>query len=146
MRLLELNRQGRPGGFSDDARGHYISCTQSAGPEAEVIGSHYRRILADGRGRALYLFTSDRSQGPGPRQTAPRPRRTSSVGPHGSSCQAAVGIVNGRSHGEELQGHRRSPPLYYYQGDRSPGEVNCQAAVEFGGYWYVLRSNGKAVK
>ena len=32
------------------------------GPKLKVIGSDYGRILADGRGRALYLFTSDRGQ------------------------------------------------------------------------------------
>ena len=49
-----------------------------------------------------------------------------------------------RSDGK-LQATYAGHPVYYYVGDRSPGEVNCQAAVEFGGYWYVLRADGTAV-
>ena len=57
MRLLELERKGRPGGLGDDTRGQHNSNsrTQPAWPEGEVIGSEYGRMLADGRGRALYL-------------------------------------------------------------------------------------------
>jgi predicted lipoprotein with Yx(FWY)xxD motif len=50
-----------------------------------------------------------------------------------------------RSDGK-LQATYVGHPVYYYEGDHSPGEVNCQAAVEFGSYWYVLRSNGWAVQ
>ena len=50
-----------------------------------------------------------------------------------------------RSDGK-LQATYAGHPVYYYVGDRSPGEVNCQAAVEFGGYWYVLRGSGQAVR
>jgi predicted lipoprotein with Yx(FWY)xxD motif len=36
-------------------------------------------------------------------------------------------------------------PLYYFIGDRHPGEVNCQGAEQFGGTWYVLTRRGSAV-
>jgi hypothetical protein len=36
-------------------------------------------------------------------------------------------------------------PLYYYVGDREPGQVLCQAVNEYGGYWYVVRRDGRAV-
>ena len=39
------------------------AASKQRGPKLKVIGSDYGRILADGRGRALYLFTSDRGQG-----------------------------------------------------------------------------------
>jgi predicted lipoprotein with Yx(FWY)xxD motif len=35
--------------------------------------------------------------------------------------------------------------LYYYVGDRSPGEIKCQAAVEYGGGWYVLDLHGNKI-
>ena len=54
-----------------------------------------------------------------------------------------VGTIR-RSDGK-LQATYAGHPVYYYVGDRSPGEVNCQAAAEFGGYWYVLRADGTAV-
>jgi hypothetical protein len=37
-------------------------------------------------------------------------------------------------------------PVYFYVGDNEPGEVLCQAVNEFGGFWYVLRATGKAVR
>ena len=37
-------------------------------------------------------------------------------------------------------------PLYYYVGDRSPGQVLCQNVVEFGGRWLLLRPSGKLLR
>jgi predicted lipoprotein with Yx(FWY)xxD motif len=39
----------------------------------------------------------------------------------------------------------RGHPLYYYIGDRLPGQVLCQNVEEFGGRWYVLTRRGSAV-
>jgi predicted lipoprotein with Yx(FWY)xxD motif len=36
-------------------------------------------------------------------------------------------------------------PLYYYVGDRRPGEVLCQAVAEYGGTWYVVAPDGRAI-
>jgi hypothetical protein len=36
-------------------------------------------------------------------------------------------------------------PLYHWYGDRSRGQIGCQAAVEFGGTWLVLKPSGKLV-
>ena len=37
-------------------------------------------------------------------------------------------------------------PLYYYVGDRKPGQVLCQNVREFGGVWLVIRSTGALVR
>ncbi len=118
------------------------------GPKLKVIGSDYGRILADSRGRALYLFTSDRGQGSrcsGDCATAWPPYIVKSAPAAVAGAKPGLAGTTRRGDGK-LQATYAGHPLYYYEGDRSPGEVNCQAAVEFGGYWYVLRSNGKAVK
>jgi predicted lipoprotein with Yx(FWY)xxD motif len=39
----------------------------------------------------------------------------------------------------------RGHPLYYYVGDRSPGDILCQDAEEFGGHWWVVSPHGDAV-
>ena len=112
-----------------------------------MIGSDYGRILADGRGRALYLFTSDRGQGSrcsADCATAWPPYIVKSSPAAVAGAKPGLVGTTRRSDGK-LQATYAGHPVYYYEGDRSPGEVNCQAAVEFGGYWYVLRSNGKAV-
>jgi predicted lipoprotein with Yx(FWY)xxD motif len=37
-------------------------------------------------------------------------------------------------------------PLYYYAGDRKPGQILCQNVPEFGGLWLVVRANGAPVR
>ena len=37
-------------------------------------------------------------------------------------------------------------PLYYYVGDRKPGQILCQNVEEYGGLWLVVRGNGKLVR
>jgi predicted lipoprotein with Yx(FWY)xxD motif len=37
-------------------------------------------------------------------------------------------------------------PLYYYVGDRAPGQILCQNVSEFGGLWLVARPNGTLVR
>ena len=36
--------------------------------------------------------------------------------------------------------------LYFYVGDRSPGQILCQNVSEFGGLWLVVRANGSVVR
>jgi predicted lipoprotein with Yx(FWY)xxD motif len=118
------------------------------GPRLRVIDSDYGRILADGRGRALYLFTADHGKGSNcsddcatawpPYIVKNKPTALSGVKP---------GLVDTtrRSDGK-LQATYAGHPVYFYEGDNEPGEVLCQAVNEFGGYWYVVRSSGKAVR
>lgn len=118
------------------------------GPKVAVVSSDYGRILANGRGRALYLFTSDT----GPSSTCydacaiawppyivrSKPRAV------GGAKRGLVGTTR-RSDGR-LQATYAGHPVYYYVGDSAPGEVLCQAVFEYGGYWYVLRAGGEAVR
>jgi predicted lipoprotein with Yx(FWY)xxD motif len=118
------------------------------GPKLKVTDSDYGRILADGRGRALYLFTADHGKGSacsGDCATAWPPFLVKSAPAAISGAKPGLVGTTRRADGK-LQATYAGHPLYYYEGDRSPGEVNCQAAYEFGGYWYVVRSNGRAVR
>jgi predicted lipoprotein with Yx(FWY)xxD motif len=36
-------------------------------------------------------------------------------------------------------------PLYYYVGDKKPGQVLCQNVNEYGGLWLVMRPSGRPV-
>jgi len=36
-------------------------------------------------------------------------------------------------------------PLYYYVGDRIPGQILCQNVEEFGGHWWVVSPDGRAI-
>ncbi len=114
----------------------------------KVRQTRYGRILVDGRGRALYLFTRERD---------PTARC------YGGCAQAwpvfyARGKVragsgaNGKLLGStKRRGGRRQVtynghPLYYYVTDRKPGQVTCQNVVEFGGTWLVVSPAGTAIR
>ena len=119
-----------------------------SGPKLKVIDSDYGRILADGHGRALYLFTADHGPGSdcsGACAVAWPPYIVKSRPVAGRGTRGGLPGTTKRS-GGALQATYAGHPLYYYEGDRARGEVNCQAAYEFGGYWYVIRANGAAVK
>ena len=117
------------------------------GPTLKIVGSDYGRILADGRGRALYLFTADTGKAStcsGDCAAAWPPwivKRKPRAAPGANASLIGTTRRAGR-----LQATYRGHPLYYYVGDRAPGQVLCQAVFEFGGDWYVVRSSGKAVR
>jgi predicted lipoprotein with Yx(FWY)xxD motif len=37
-------------------------------------------------------------------------------------------------------------PLYYYVGDKRPGQILCQNVDEFGGTWLVVHPNGQLAR
>jgi predicted lipoprotein with Yx(FWY)xxD motif len=116
-------------------------------PKLGIVDSDYGRILADGRGRALYLFTADRGKASacsGDCATAWPPYIVKSKPVAGRGVKAGRIATTRRDDGR-LQATYAGHPVYLYVGDRRPGQVLCQAVSEFGGYWYVLRSSGRAV-
>lgn len=114
-----------------------------AAPTINVHASKYGPVAFDGRGFALYAFTAD------------RPNRSTCYG----ACAAAWPpyIVGRKPTGNRLLGTTRrrdgrlqvtlaGRPLYYYVGDRSPGQILCQNISEFGGVWLVVRKDGTLVR
>jgi predicted lipoprotein with Yx(FWY)xxD motif len=124
------------------------TATKSKGPKLKVTQSDYGRILASGSDRALYLFTADRSKESncsGDCATAWPPYIVKAKPSAGPGTRAARIGVTRRGDGR-MQATYAGHPVYFYEGDNEPGEVLCQAVNEFGGYWYVLRASGKAVR
>jgi predicted lipoprotein with Yx(FWY)xxD motif len=123
----------------------------SAAPARSTVGVHasqYGKILFDGKGFALYAFTKD-----------PKGRSTCNGAcaaawpPFVVPTRANAGIgVLGRRLGvtkradSRLQVTYAGKPLYYYVGDRKPGQVLCQNVPEFGGTWRVVRADGTLVR
>jgi predicted lipoprotein with Yx(FWY)xxD motif len=112
-----------------------------------VHASAYGAILFDGKGFVLYAFTKDprgRSTCSGacaaawPPFVVPRPPRAE-AGAKG----ALIGVAR-RSDGK-LQATYGGRPLYYYVGDRRPGQILCQNVSEYGGVWRVVRGDGVLV-
>jgi predicted lipoprotein with Yx(FWY)xxD motif len=116
-------------------------------PKLKIASSDYGRILFNGRGRALYLFTADTgktSNCSGDCATAWPPYIVKAKPAAGPGVKPGLIGTTRRSDGR-LQATYAGHPIYFFQGDNKPGEVLCQAVYEFGGYWYVLRANGRAV-
>jgi predicted lipoprotein with Yx(FWY)xxD motif len=45
-----------------------------------------------------------------------------------------------------LQATYAGRPLYYYIGDKRPGQILCQGVTLFGGLWLVERADGRQVR
>jgi predicted lipoprotein with Yx(FWY)xxD motif len=113
-----------------------------------VKKSQYGPILFDGRGYVLYVFTHD------------RPARSTCSGDCAASWPpylAKGALRAGAGARQSLLGTTTRPdgtkqvtyagrPLYYYVGDRKPGQILCQNIREYGGLWLVARGNGSPVR
>jgi predicted lipoprotein with Yx(FWY)xxD motif len=123
----------------------------SAGARATltVRSSSYGSILFDGRGRALYAFTRDRRGGSSRCYGACA--RAWPVYFSGGRLVAGKGVKRSLIGTTKRRDGRRQityngRPLYYYVGDKSPGQVSCQNVPEFGGTWLVMRPSGALVR
>jgi predicted lipoprotein with Yx(FWY)xxD motif len=121
----------------------------SAGwPKLAITDGDFGRHLTNGKGRALYVFTSDSGKTSNCYDDCARAWPPYIVGARPRAVEGArqglVGVTR-RTDGR-LQATYAGHPVYFYVGDNSPGEVLCQAVNEFGGLWYILRAGGKIVR
>ena len=104
--------------------------------------------LTDGHGQTLYLLTSDTgkmSTCTGGCAKLWPPLMAHGTTKAGSDALAADLGTSARPDGGSqvtYAGH----PLYYYGGDATPGDVTGQGINSYGGHWWVLDAQGKAVK
>ncbi len=67
------------------------------------------------------------------------------------NLRAGTGVAGGllgtssRSDDGGTQVTYRGHPLYYYAGDREPGDTAGQGLDQFGAKWYVLAPNGDRI-
>jgi predicted lipoprotein with Yx(FWY)xxD motif len=105
-----------------------------------VQQSAYGNVLFDGRGFALYAFTKDprgRSTCSGACAAAWPPFIVARRARAGGGVKVAMLGVVKRSNGT-LQATYAGKPLYYYVGDRKPGQILCNDVDEYGGTWLVV--------
>ena len=114
---------------------------------SKLRNTSFGRILVDGKGRALYLFTREpttKSRCYGQCAVAWPPFYARGKLRAGSGLDAGKLRSSRRRDGRRIvtyNGH----PLYYYVTDRKPGQVTCHNVVEFGGTWLVVKPDGNAV-
>jgi len=58
--------------------------------------------------------------------------------------QSLIGTTRRRDGRRQITYNGR--PLYYYVGDKRPGQILCQNVNEFGGTWLVVQANGQLVR
>jgi predicted lipoprotein with Yx(FWY)xxD motif len=112
-----------------------------------VKASSFGRVLFDGRGFVLYGFTRDprgKSACSGACARAWPPYVVTSLPRAGLGVAARLLGTTRRRNGS-LQVTYAGRPLYYYVGDRRPGQILCQNVTEFGGVWRVIRPTGRLV-
>lgn len=105
-------------------------------------------ILTDGRGETVYLFekdtgTSSTCYGP---CVGAWPPATAHGQPSvaGGADQAKLGTT-ARTDGT-MQVTYSGHPLYYFSGDRKPGDTTGQGLQNFGGGWDVLTPGGQKIE
>ena len=113
-----------------------------------VRSSSFGKVVFNGRGFVLYGFTRDKRRsacyGACAKAWPPyfAPKGSLKVGPGlKRSLLGTVARKNGRR-----QVTYAGKPLYYYVGDKGPGQILCQDVVEFGGRWLILRPSGRFVR
>ncbi|WP_351232875.1 hypothetical protein [Streptomyces sp. NPDC002133] len=119
---------------------------RTAAVSVKVSDSPFGRILVDDSGRTLYGFTKDK---PGAGSAcdadciAVWPALTSAEDvAAGSGADASLLKEIKPAEGAE-QATYGDWPLYYYVGDRAPGDVSGQG---LDGEWFVIGADGKLIK
>jgi predicted lipoprotein with Yx(FWY)xxD motif len=102
------------------------------------------KIVVDGTGRTVYMFTDDTQGTPTCARVAPScpkiwPALTSAGKPLAGPGISArlLGIAKGAGGSRQVTYNRH--PLYHYSSDHVPGDVTGQACY---GLWYVLSPKG----
>ncbi len=110
--------------------------------------SSFGKVVFDRRGFVLYAFTRDSRTsacyGACAKAWPPyfAPKGTFRVG--AGLKRSLLGTVKRKSGRRQVTYAGR--PLYYYVGDRRPGQILCQDVVEYGGRWLIVRPSGKLVR
>jgi predicted lipoprotein with Yx(FWY)xxD motif len=110
--------------------------------------SSYGKVLFDGRGFVLYAFTHDQGRsacyGACAKAWPPYLAPTGALAVGAGLKRSLLGTVR-RTKGRR-QVTYAGKPLYFYVGDRRPGQILCQDVFEYGGRWLIVRPSGKLVR
>jgi predicted lipoprotein with Yx(FWY)xxD motif len=126
------------------------AASQSAGRGVtlSVAKANFGRVLADGRGRTLYLFQKDTPRksfcaGPCAQSWLPLIATGKTVVRAGarSSLLGTIKRADGR-----LQVTYNRHPLYTFAADMTKGQANGEGLDSFGGEWYAIAPGGTKIE
>ena len=124
------------------------AATSATRPTLTTHASSYGKVLFDGRGFVLYAFTRDHGKSACYRACAKAwppyyaPKGALTVGK--GLKRSLLGTVRRRNGRRQVTYAGR--PLYYYVGDRRPGQILCQDVFEYGGRWLIVRPSGRLAR
>ncbi len=121
--------------------------TATGGATVAVQSSKLGRVLVDANGRTLYLFEKDKgtmSACSGPCASGWPPDFTTGAPQVGSGATGSLLGTTKRTDGT-TQVTYKGHPLYYFVGDKQPGDVNGEGLNAFGAKWYVLAPSGNKI-
>ena len=105
------------------------------------------RYLADANGRSVYVFMKDKKNvstcADACAAAWPPFAASSAVSTDSSMKSAMVGTIT-RSDNRSQTSYN-GMPLYYYEDDKQPGDIEGQGKNEFGGLWYVVSPSGQKI-
>ncbi|MFE0178266.1 hypothetical protein ACFWZ2_38755 [Streptomyces sp. NPDC059002] len=119
------------------------SATETAqGSTVKVSEADGKKILTDGEGRTLYLFTKD-SAG----KSACEGQCLTVWPVLKAPAEAGDGVDKGKLGTTETNGVQQvtydSKPLYYFKDDKAAGDTKGQGVQ---GVWYLVAPDGQAIK
>jgi predicted lipoprotein with Yx(FWY)xxD motif len=118
-----------------------------AGASISVEQTSIGKAITDAQGRTLYLFAADKPNlstlSAAGRAFWPPFTSTSRPSAAGGALAGKIGVVSNAAGTSQVtyNGH----PLYYFVGDRKPGQITGQGLNQFGARWYVLSPAGGAI-
>ena len=138
------------GGNAKTTAGTAPETARTTVPAASAISAKQTSLgntLVDANGRVLYLFEGDKRD----RSTLSSagqsiwPPLTAATRPAAGGGAVASQITLIKGAGGKSQVAYNGHPLYYYVGDRGPGQTTGQGLNQFGALWYVLSPAGTAI-
>ena len=119
----------------------------SNAPALAASSSRYGRVLFDRDGRVLYTFAHDHGKTSACYGgcAAAWPPFTVKRAPKAGAGVRSARLGTTRRRDGSLQVTYAGHPLYYFTGDKRPGQITCQNVSSFGGRWYVINPNGTPV-
>jgi predicted lipoprotein with Yx(FWY)xxD motif len=147
---LVLAACGSSGSSGTSSTTTSTTATSSPRPTSVVATktSSLGTFLVDAKGRALYLWDADhgpKSVCSGACAQAWPPLTTATTPKASGAVKASLLGTTKRADGSRevtYAGH----PLYYYEGDSTPGQTAGQGSDSFGSPWWVVAPTGKAIE
>jgi predicted lipoprotein with Yx(FWY)xxD motif len=121
-----------------------MGTSSGSSPTVSIGSSKFGKILVDGSGRTLYLFEADKGTTSTCYDSCAQvwPVLTTTGNPvAGPGVNASLLSTTKRKDGS-LEVVYNGHPLYYFSGDKQPGDVTGQDLNSFGAPWYVLSPDG----